>query len=199
MERHLARTSAGCAESHELHRWLEGPSIQTRAALLQKRFTLLRLRFNAVLLPRRHLQRGHHQRSESETALARRARVVCREALSVPGVVDPPPSFVTWHAARRGHSRARTRLPGGGENPMCHRAGAARADDQQQLGLFVDPRGRASVRPYSTSSFDEGALGPPPPSWLAPGRCRALDFRIVADFWSIAKVGITSTSGLLGA
>jgi hypothetical protein len=170
----------------------------------QRRFTFLRMRFNAVLT---HLDLFNNvitQRSESETGVwLSGLDVVSADALALPGYYAAPPVICYLDrgvgAAIR---RARTRLPGGGENPVAiirvprermvgsgiassliHEVGhqgAALLELVPSLRLVLQARQRASDAPLVWQLWER---------WIS---------EIVADFWSIARVGIASTMGLIG-
>jgi hypothetical protein len=186
--------------------WLRGPAARGRpAAEAQRRFTFLRLRFNAVLSQFDIFADVVTQRSESRTGVwLAGLDVVAGDALALPGYYDPPALACYLD---RGHGaairRARTRLPGGGENPVAvirvprermvgsgiasslvHEVGhqgAAMLDLIESLrpALHMMQRGDASRRvPWACWE-----------RWIS---------EIVADFWSVARVGITASLGLIG-
>lgn len=102
--------------------WLHGPEGQRAApAEQQRRFTFLRLRFNAVLSQFDLFADVLTQRSEHETGVwLSGLDVVAADALSLPDYY-PSPSVVCYLDRGVGAAirRARTRLPGGGDNPVA--------------------------------------------------------------------------------
>jgi hypothetical protein len=185
-------------------RWLRGAGQSASPEEAQRRFTFLRLRFNMVLTQLDVFNNVITQRSESETGVwLSGLDVVAADALALPGYYAAPPVICYLDrgvgAAIR---RARTRLPGGGENPVAiirvprermigsgiassliHEVGhqgAALLDLVPSLRLMLQARQRTSDAPLVWQLWER---------WIS---------EIVADFWSIARVGIASTMGLIG-
>ena len=172
----------------------------------QRRFTLLRLKFNAVLTQFDLFADVLTQRSEHETGVwLAGLDVVAADALALPGYYQAPPVICYLDrgvgAAIR---RARTRLPGGGENPcaivrvprermvgsgiassLVHEVGhqaAAILDLINSLRPILQERGQVEAgKPENVWRFWE--------RWIS---------EILADFWSVARVGVGSTLGLMG-
>ncbi len=206
VEWHLARTVHRLKHrGSDFVRWINSEEAAAMdPAECQKRFTLLRLRFNSVLCHVDIFSEAISQRSEAETGVwLSGLDVVCRDALSLPGYIEPPP-IVCYLARGPGAAirRARTRLPGGGQNPIAiirvprermissslassliHEVGHQGA---ALLGLV--PSLRQAIRERVPRGVDSR-------TWELFGRWIS---EIVADFWSISKVGVTSTAGLLG-
>ena len=103
--------------------WLRGPAAsQATAAQAQRRFTFLRLRFNAVLTQFDLFNDVITQRSEHETGVwLSGLDVVAADALALPGGYYDVPPIICYldRGAGAAIRRARTRLPGGGENPVA--------------------------------------------------------------------------------
>jgi hypothetical protein len=185
-------------------RWLRSEGRSASPEEAQRRFTFLRLRFNAVLTQLDVFNNVITQRSESETGVwLSGLDVVSADALALPGYYAAPPVICYLDrgvgAAIR---RARTRLPGGGENPVAiirvprermvgsgiassliHEVGhqgAALLELVPSLQLVLQARQRASEEPLVWQLWER---------WIS---------EIVADFWSIARVGVASTAGLIG-
>ena len=184
--------------------WLHSPAgRKAKPAEAQRRFTLLRLRFNAVLSQFDIFADAITQRSEHETGvwLAGLDALAC-DALALPGYYQPPP--VICYLDRGGGAairRARTRLPGGGENPVAiirvprermvgsgiasslvHEVGhqaAALLDLVNSMRVLLQQRRQRDK--HSVWSYFE--------RWIS---------EILADFWSVAHIGIGSTLGLIG-
>ena len=184
--------------------WLGSAGRSASPEEVQRRFTFLRMRFNAVLTQLDVFNNVITQRSESETGVwLSGLDVVSADALALPGYYAAPPVICYLDrgvgAAIR---RARTRLPGGGENPVAiirvprermvgsgiassliHEVGhqgAALLELVPSLRLVLQARQRASDAPLVWQLWER---------WIS---------EIVADFWSIARVGIASTMGLIG-
>ena len=98
--------------------------------------------------------------------------------------------------------RARTRLPGGGDNPVA----IIRIPRERMIGYGiasslvheVGHQGAALlglVESLRAELRDAGSRGGTGPAWALWERWIS---EIVADFWSIGKVGIGSTLGLIG-
>jgi hypothetical protein len=188
-------------------KWLHSPAgQQTDAEQAQRQFTILRLRFNAVVTHFDMFDNVITQRSESETGLwLSGLDVVSADALQLgEGYYKAPPVICYLDrgvgAAIR---RARTRMPGGGDNPVAiikvpreRMVGSGIASSLvhevgHQAAALLDLV--ESLRPV----LDQQGLENPAEqkAWLLWRRWIS---EIVADFWSVARVGIASTLGLMG-
>ena len=175
------------------------------AADAQRRFSMLRLRFNAVLTHVDLFADALVQRSEHEygTWLGG-LDAVAADGLSLPGYYDAPPVICYLdRGAGAAIRRARTRLPGGnGENPVA----LIRVPRERMIGsgiassLIHEVGHQAaallnlvdSLRPELQARQSGG--GPETIAWQLWERWIS---EIVADFWAIARVGIASTIGLI--
>lgn len=209
IERELARGKRELRRKvHEFLRWLAGPEGRKATPVeAQRRFTLLRLRFNAVLSHFDIFSEAVSQRSESEIGVwLAGLDVVARDALALPGHFAAPP-VVCYLARGPGAAirRARTRLPGGGENPVA----VIRMPRERMIGSALASSLVHEVGHQGAALLDlvlslRTALRAHPAASARglAGRAWALWSRwiseIIADFWSVAKVGITSTMGLIG-
>jgi hypothetical protein len=147
------------------------------------------------------------QRSEADTGVwLSGLDEVARDALRLPGFFEPPP--VLCYLARGPGAairRARTRLPGGGENPVA----IIRLPRERMIGSGiasslvheVGHQGAAlldlvtSLRSEILKRSETGGAGAPTAAvWTRWSRWIS---EIVADFWAIARVGVTSTTGLI--
>ncbi len=192
-------------------RWLGSPAGETApASEAQRRFAFLRMRFNLILSHFDIFADVMTQRSENETGVwLAGLDVVAADALALPEFYDPPAVMCYLD---RGHGaairRARTRLPGGGENPVAiirvprermvgsgiasslvHEVGhqaAALLDLVNSLRLAI--RARQGVRPPGTEN-GRGAVWQLWERWIS---------EIASDFWSAARVGIAAPMGLMG-
>ena len=191
---------------HEFLAWLHSPqSMMSDAEEAQRRFSMLRLRFNAVLTHFDLFNNVITQRSESETGIwLSGLDVVSADALNLGERYAAPPVICYLErgvgaAIRRAH----TKMPGGGNSPaaiikvprermvgsgiassLIHEVGhqgAALLDLVESLRPVLRGMQRGSQREYRAWQFWE--------RWIS---------EIVADFWSVARVGVTSTLGLIG-
>lgn len=205
IERYLAKGRRELKQrGQDFLRWLRSEGRSASPEEAQRRFTFLRLRFNMVLTQLDLFNDVLTQRSESENGVwLSGLDVVSADALTLPGYYTAPPVICYLDrgvgAAIR---RARTRLPGGGENPVAiirvprermvgggiassliHEVGhqgAALLELVPSLRLVLQARQRASDEPRVWQLWER---------WIS---------EIVADFWSIARVGVVSTLGLIG-
>lgn len=191
---------------HQYISWVEGPEgSQAPPAEAQRRFTFLRLRFNVVLSHFDIFSEALSQRSEADNGVwLAGLDVVSKDALELPGYYELPP-VICYLARGPGAAirRARTRLPGGGENP----AAIIRVPRERMIGSSlassliheVGHQGAAlldlvaSLRTALREVSHEGTEDE-----LAWGLWERWLSEIIADFWSVARVGVTSTVGLMG-
>jgi len=186
--------------------WLRGPGRAASPEEVQRRFTFLRLRFNVVLSHFDVFAEVITQRSEHDTGVwLAGLDIVAEDALRLDGGYYEAPPLMCYLA--RGHGaairRARTRLPGGGESP----AGIIRIPRERMVGSGiasslvheVGHQGAAllelveELRPVLVRRAEEA--GELEPAWRMWERWIS---EIVADFWSVGRVGVTSTTGLMG-
>jgi hypothetical protein len=171
----------------------------------QRRFTVLRMRFNDVMSQFDLFADVITQRSESETGVwLAGLDVAAAEALTLPGDYYELPLMICYLDRGPGAAirRARTRLPGGGENPVA----IIRVPRERMIGsgvassLFheVGHQGSAlldlisSLKPILQQMQQRG--GEEATAWQFWDRWIS---EILADFWAIARLGITSTLGLI--
>ena len=205
IERYLAK------ERHELRgrlgqymAWLDGPEAMPAEA--QRRFTFLRMRFNAVLHQFYIFSDVMTQRAEHETGVwLAGLDAVAADALALPACHFAAPPVVCFLDRGPGAAirRAKTKMPGGGENPvaiirvprermvgsglassLCHEVGH---QVTALLGLIGSLTPKLSQlrndRPEQAPAWDLYSR------WLS---------EVLADFWSVVRVGVSSTIGLLG-
>lgn len=197
------------ARVHAYVRWLNSPAaLAASPAKLQQRFTFLRLRFNVILTHFDIFSDVLSQRSEADNGLALSGLdVVAADALALPGYYDAPPVICYLD---RGHGaairRERTRLPGGGDNPVA----IIRVPRERMVGsgigssLIHEVGHQAaalldlveSVRPVllARQPRADGAAGLHARAWRYWALCIS---EILADFWSVARLGVASTLGLM--
>lgn len=191
--------------SQRVHRyldWLGGADAIPAEA--QRRFSLLRLRFNAVLSQFDLFADVVTQRSEHDTGVwLSGLDAVAADALAMPEYYQAPPVICYLDrgvgAAIR---RARTRLPGGGENPVA----IIRVPRERMIGSgiassLVHEVGHQaaalldlvnSLRPLLKQlqwDGDQNDVWRYWERWIS---------EILADFWSVARVGVAATLGLIG-
>lgn len=174
------------------------------AAQAQRRFTHLRLQFNAALTQFDLFSDVITQRSEQETGVwLAGLDVAAHDALSLGRYYEVPPLVCYLdRGAGAAIRRARTRLPGGGENPVA----VIRMPRERMVGSgiaasLVHEVGHqaaalldliASIRPVLQGM--QRTDGPDRIAWQLWERWIS---EIVADFWAVAKVGIAATLGLI--
>src|SRR6266436_3342285 len=184
--------------------WLRDEGRQASPQDLQRRFVFLKLRFNAVLSQLELFHQVISQRSENEQGVwLSGLDVVAADALALPDYYQAPPVICYLDRGIGGAiRRARTRLPGGGENPVAviriprermigsgiassliHEVGHQGA---ALLGLVPSLR---TVLQIMQSERDEPLVWQLWERWIS---------EIVSDFWSVARVGVVSTLGLIG-
>lgn len=185
--------------------WLHGPAGQAAgAAQAQRRFTFIRLRFNAVLAQFDLFSDVITQRSEHDTGVwLSGLDVVAADALRLSGEYYAAPPIICYldRGAGAAIRRVRTRLPGGGENPV----GIIRVPRERMIGSAiasslvheVGHQGAAlldlvaSLTPVLKRMQGSGGDGA---AWRLYERWIS---EILADFWSVAMIGIGSTLGLM--
>jgi hypothetical protein len=188
--------------------WLHRPESQRLTpAELQQRFTFLRLRFNVVLSHFDIFADVLTQRSEHETGIfIGGLDALAADALELSGVDYVNATPVICYLVRDPGAairRAHTRLPGGGENPVAvirvPRERMISSGVASSLVHEVGHQGAAllhlveSLRPALQAVQRKG--GAMQPAWRVWERWVS---EIVADFWSVSRVGIASTLGLIG-
>lgn len=188
-------------------RWLGSPAGQSVSPeVAQRRFTMLRMRFNVTLSQLDIFASVLTQRSEQETGIwLAGLDILAADALSLTGDYYKPPGLVCYLDRSHGAAirRARTRLPGGGENPVA----IVRMPRERMIGSgiassLVHEVGHQaaallnlvnSIRPLLRGL--QRNAGAESKAWAYWDRCIS---EILADFWSVARVGVTSTLGLMG-
>jgi hypothetical protein len=208
IERHVEQGKRQLAEQvRAFLRWLESPAGRAAPADdAQRRFTFVRLRFNAVLAQFDIFSEAMSQRSEADTGVwLSGLDAVARDALALPGYFAAPP-VICYLARGPGAAirRARTRLPGGDENPVA----VVRVPRERMIGAGlassliheVGHQGAAMLNLVESLRLQFAALPGPHAgvdgtAWQLWGRWLS---EIIADMWAVAKVGIASTNGLIG-
>lgn len=195
------------ARIHDFLRWLRGPGAwRADAEAAQRRFVFLRLRFNAVLNQFDLFNDVITQRSENETGVwLSGLDVVSADALALPGGYYQAPPVICYLDRGIGAAirRARTRLPGGGDNPVA----VIRVPRERMIGNGIASSLIHEVGHQAAALLDLVPSLRPVLKGLQVGAGRsAIAWQlwerwiseIVADLWSVARVGIASTLGLIG-
>jgi hypothetical protein len=192
---------------HRFVGWLRGPGRAATPEEQQRHFVLIRLRFNSTLSHLDMFSDAISQRSENGTGVMLSGlEVAAAEALSLPGGFYDDPPMICYLDRGPGAAirRARTRLPGGRTNPVAlirvprermvgngiasslfHEVGHQGA---ALLGLVDSLREVLNQRISHTTDESERLAWTLWSRWIS---------EIVADFWAIGRVGVTSTMGLL--
>ncbi|MET0417843.1 MAG: hypothetical protein ABW022_17685 [Actinoplanes sp.] len=188
----------------EYLRWLQGPGAVASAADQQRRFGAVRRDFQGTLSTFDLFSEVITQRSESDNGvLLSGLDVAAAEALRLPGgYVNGPPVVCALHSSLGGAiRRSRTRLPGGGDNPVA----IIRIPRERMIGYGI-----ASTLAHEAAHEGASLLGlveslrahllltrrglGRPDAWR---RWELWISEVVADFWSIGRIGIGSTLGLI--
>lgn len=189
-----------------LHWVSSRPARVISAETAHRRFAFLRLRFNAVLSQLDVFSEVMTQRSEHETGvLLSGLDMLAADALAVPGAPYEAPPVICY--LQRGHGaairRARTRLPGGGATPVA----IISVPRERMLGSalassLVHEVGHQGMALLDVAASLRAALGgfasrrgPERFAWDVWGRWIS---EILADLWSVARVGPGATMGLMG-
>lgn len=197
------------ASAHRFRGWLKSPeAMSAKSEQVYRQYIFLRLQMNAALTQFDVFSDAITQRSESDVGvLLSGLDVLARDALNLPNARFEIPPLVCYLDRGVGAAirRARTRLPGGGENPVAiiriprermvgvgiasslvHEAGhqgAAILDlvaalRQAMTPLLATPAGTANtINPWRFWN-----------RWIS---------EIVADLWSVSRLGVASTLGLM--
>lgn len=187
--------------------WLESPAGRaTTAENAQRRFAFLKLRFNAAITQFDIFSDALTCRAEVGNGVWLGGLDAAAEdalALEPPRFASPP--VITYLDQGHGAAirRARTRLPGGGDNPVA----VVRLPRERMIGSGI-----ASSLVHETGHQGAALLD------LLPSLRAALQQRrrvaapadqetwslwerwiseIVADLWAVAKVGVAATQGLM--
>ena len=201
---HAGRTALR-AQVNDYLAWLRGPGTTASPEEKQRRFVMIRLRFNSVLSQFDMFTEVVTQRSEHETGVwLSGLDALAADALRISPAVPAPPAAVCYLARGPGAAirRARTRLPGGDANPVA----IIRVPRERMVG-----HGIASSLVHEVGHKGAALLGlveslKPTLQREAERRPDQADLwrtwanwssEIVADMWSVGVLGICSTLGLL--
>lgn len=188
-------------------RWLGGPAARLATDVeAQRRFSFLRLRFNTVLTQFDLFNDVISQRSEHGTGVWMSGLdVVSADALTLDGGYYPVPPVICYLDRGIGAAirRARTRLPGGGTNPVA----IIRVPRERMVGSGIASSLIHEVGHQAAALLDLVNSLKPVLQGLQRGSAADREAwrlwerwisEIVADFWSVARVGVCSTLGLMG-
>ena len=191
----------------EYIQWLRGPGRSASPARMQRRFSFLRLRFNAALSQLDLFAEAISQRSEHETGVwLSGLDVAAQDALKLPETFfEAPPVVCHLHRGLGGAiRRARTRLPGGAKSPVA----LIRIPRERMIGhgiasSLVHEVGHQAAAlldlvPSLQRTLQDAQRKVEPRARLAWRLWERWISEIVADVWALAKVGIASTLGLMG-
>ena len=187
--------------------WLTGPAGRRAPdSFVQRRFTVVRLRFNALLTQFDLFADVLTQRSEHEFGVwLAGLDALAKDALHIPGAAYQAPPVVCYLDRGVGAAirRARTRLPGGAVNPVS----IIRVPRERLIGSAVASSIIHEVGHQGAALLDlvaslrsvlaplQDTDGPERVAWRLWHRWIS---EIIADFWSIAHLGVSSTIGLTG-
>ncbi|MGY0231800.1 hypothetical protein [Longispora urticae] len=183
----------------EYLRWLRGPGRAAAPDEQQHRFVLLRLRFNDVLSQFDLFTEVITQRSEHATGVwLSGLDVLAADALRLPGARFAPPPIACYLARGPGAAirRVRTQLPGGAANPVA----IIRVPRERMVGhgiasSLVHEVGHQAAALLSLVEVIRPTLlarsGPEWPHW------NRWISEILADLWSVSRLGAGSTLGLM--
>ena len=187
--------------------WLGGPAArEATAAQAQRRYTFLKLRFNAVITQFDLFNDVISQRSANEIGVWMSGLdVASADALALPGRYYEVPPIICYLDRGIGAAirRARTRLPGGGANPVA----IIRIPRERMIGSGIASSLFHEVGHQAAALLDLVNSLRPVLQGLQRGRASERQAwqlwerwisEIVADFWSVARLGVSSTMGLKG-
>ncbi len=170
----------------------------------QRRLTVLRLRFNAILNQLDLFADALAQRSEHPLGVwLAGLDAVARDALAFPGTPYEAPPLVCYVDRGLGAAirRARTRLPGGGSNPVA----IVRVPRERMIGAGVASslvhevghQAAALLRLVPSLRPVLHAFARTPGAALAWSLWERWSSEVLADLWSVARVGISAPLGML--
>jgi hypothetical protein len=187
--------------------WLRSPAGTAASAQeIHRRFVFVRLRFNVVLSQFDVFSEVMTQRSEHETGVFLSGLdEVARDALEVPGLPFDAPPVICYLQRGQGAAirRARTRLPGGDETPVA----IVRVPRERMVGsgiasslvhevghqgaalLQLVESLRQSIQARTKSDARHAEVWRLWDRWCS---------EMMADLWSVARIGVGSTLGLMG-
>jgi hypothetical protein len=187
--------------------WLRGPGRTAPTPKIQQGFTILKLQFNNALSQLDMFSEAISQRSEQETGVwLAGLDAAAEDALALSGDYFEAPPIVCHLARGIGGAirRARTRLPGGGLSPVA----VIRIPRERMIGYGIASSlvhevghqgaallGLKESLLASLKNARQAAAPTEQPAWTL--FLRWIN-EIIADVWAIARIGISSTLGLIG-
>lgn len=187
-------------------RWLDSSEgKRTELPLVQRRFSILRLRFIAILAQLDIFAVVQNQRSEHESGIwLSGLDAFAADALKLPGRYYDPPPLVCFLERSAGAAirRVRTRLPGGDDNPV----GVIQIPRERMIGSGIASSLVHEVGHQGAALLDlvtplqlelkkrADAAGEEKIAWQCWGRWIS---EIVSDFWAVARLGISASVGLM--
>lgn len=185
--------------------WLRGSDEVPSAAQAQRRFNILRLRFNTIIRHFDVFASVLGQRSEHETGVwVAGLDDVAADALALPGHYFVPPPIICYLDRNHGAAirRAYTRLPGGASNPVAvisipreRMIGSGIASSlvhevghQGAALLKLLPALRGELRERRRRNPAQAVAWQWFERWIS---------ELMADFWSVARIGVGSALGLM--
>lgn len=170
----------------------------------QRRLAFLKLRFNLMLSHFDIYSDVLVQRSEHEHGIQLAGLdAVASEGMRIPGYDGGLPPVLCYLDRGQGAAirRARTKLPGGSDNPVA----LIRMPRERMVGSGIGSSLLHEVGHQVAALLDlvtalrlklqRQANGKPQSAWTFFERWIS---EIVADYWSVLKLGVTSTAGLIG-
>lgn len=172
---------------------------------LQSAYSVLKLRFNALLDQFDIFADVLNQRSEHDTGVwLAGLDILARDTLRLEGSFYPTPPMICY--LDRGHGaairRARTRLPGGQDNPVA----VIKVPRERMVGSGIGSSLVHEVGHQGAALLDLIASLKPVLEQKAqqePQRAKAWRLyelwisEILSDFWSVATLGISASTGLV--
>jgi hypothetical protein len=213
IDRHLSegrRSLVAAAQKFRL--WLASAAAErARSESVYRQYVYLRLQVNAALTQFDLFADAITQRSEAETGVWMSGLdALARDALLIPSTPYAVPALLCYLDRGVGAAirRARTRLPGGGENPVA----IIRVPRERMVGLGIAsslvheaghqgaalmelvPALRKAMEPLLGAAAPRAGAARASNPWLFWNRWIS---EIVADLWSVSRLGATSTLGLM--
>ena len=188
---------------HQYRRWLAQAGDGLNPAEAQRRFAMVRLRFNRVLAHFEMFADALLQRCEHHHGvLLRGLDILATDALALGAGYFEPSPVITYLDRGIGAAirKARTRLPGGGQNPVA----IIRVPRERMVGSGIGAslvhevghQWAASiglVEPLRAALYARSA-GANTREWTVWAHWIS---EIVADFWAVGVLGIGATLGLI--
>jgi len=206
IERHMqaARKHLRIRIAHFLRELRASPVTPVAVARAQHRYAMLKLYFNAALTHFEIFAEVLTQRSQHGTGVwLSGLDVAALDGLRQPGVPLRLPPVMCYVERGQGGAirRARTRLPGGGANPVA----VIRMPRERMVGtgiaasLFHEVGHQAAALLDLVNGYRRMSA-----ATFAPGRAQSVwrvwerwISEIVADLWAVSRVGISATCGLM--